>query len=161
MKSVFALIVLLVSQSSFAAVPTCLDDEGKVLGNSNTQVLNWLHSTAKGFQAKALVEGVLVKQYKGKATHAHFAIDMNGDQKGDLEVIYQYDAGKLPALQVGMKVSACGDYITDPKGSPNGGIIHWVHCRSRAGTHSDGYVTLNGKVYGFDPQNGETCVNPL
>jgi hypothetical protein len=162
MKPVLALVGLffLFTTPSFAGIPACLDEHGKPIVNSNTQVLNYLHSTKKGFTARALVTGVLTNRYNDQTGHAHFAIDMNGDKKGDLEVIYQRDTGDIPALQVGMQISACGDYITDPKGSPNGGIIHWVHCISRPGNHPDGYITINGKLYGFNPVNGETCTNP-
>jgi len=168
MKFVFALFgsfllfaPLGMAHSWSTSAPPCLDKTGDALTNSNTQVLNWLHTTKKNFTARALVTGTVVKRYADRTGHAHFAIDMNGDHRGDLEVIYQYDAGKIPTIQNGMQVAACGDYITDPKGSPNGGIIHWIHCRSRPGNHADGYLALNGTVYGFEPQNGEICVNPL
>jgi hypothetical protein len=161
-RNVFAIVGLFFLFQSFsqAAIPSCLDQAGKPLQNSNTAVLNWLHTTPKNFTARALVTGILVKRYADQTGHAHFAIDMNGDNVGDLEVIYQYDAGAMNDIKVGMQVAACGDYITDPKGSPNGGIIHWVHCRNRPGNHYDGYVTLDGKLFGFDPQDGSACANP-
>ena len=157
----FSVLSFFQMQSTFAQQASCLEDNGKPVSATNTEVLNWLHSTSGRFTARAYVQGTVVKRYPDQTNHAHFAIDLNGDGAGDLEVIYQYDAGQIPSITPGMKVSTCGDYIT-AKNSPNGAIIHWVHCNSRGGSHPDGFLSIDGKVYGFSPiaSSGEQCLRP-
>ena len=137
----------------------CLDkDKGAAMGPGNSRVLDWLKNTPNQFTARALVQGVVIQRYPDRTDHAHFAIDLNGDGKGDLEVIYQNGFGALPNIQPGTTVVACGDYITDHAHSPNGGIIHWVHCNPGDrdnGQHSHGFVMINGKVFGFQAPAGQ------
>lgn len=163
MKSSHVLIAILSvfsSALSFADNLDCLGLDGKPTPSSNSEVLNWLHSTPNNFNARAYVQGTVVKRYPDQTNHAHFSIDLNGDGVGDLEVIYQYDAGTIPNVIPGMKITSCGDYIT-ANNSPNGGIIHWVHCNSRAGPHPDGFLSVNGSVFGFSPATaGEKCLRP-
>jgi hypothetical protein len=157
----FTLFVLLFSTASFAD-PQCIDNHGQPLPVMNAQVLAWQKTQPTQFTARALVQGTIVKRYPDHTGHAHFAIDMDGNGTGDLEVIYQQDFGQLPNLQPGMKVIACGDYITDRNGSPNGGIIHWVHCNPGTrdgGAHPSGFVDVNGSVYGYTPTEG-SCPLP-
>lgn len=164
MKFAFTLFTLLSFfhlGSSFADSSGCTENSGAPVVATNTEVLNWLHSTSNNFTARAYVQGTVVKRYPDLTNHAHFSVDLNGDGIGDLEVIYQYDAGQIPSITPGMKVTSCGDYITS-KSSPNGGIIHWVHCNSRGGTHADGFLSINGTLYGFKPAagSGEVCLRP-
>ena len=127
----------------------------------NNQVLTWLQKAPNQFTSRALVEGTVVERFADRTGHSHFSIDLNDDGKGDLEVIYQNAFGQPPTIQPGMKVGACGDFIADRK-SPNGGIIHWVHCNPGdrdQGKHADGYITVNGNLYGFTPPAGEPACN--
>jgi hypothetical protein len=149
----FSLVLLSFSAAAFAD-PQCLNDQHQPLPVMNGKVLIWQRTEPSQFTQRALVQGTIVKQYPDHTGHAHFAIDLDGNGTGDLEVIYQEEFGALPNLQVGMKVTACGDYITDHNGSPNGGIIHWVHCNPGTrdgGVHPSGFVEINGRVFGFQP----------
>ena len=81
-----------------------------------------------------------------------------------LEIIFSQCDGTLPVLHAGMKVEACGDYITatDQSGhnapSPDRAILHWVHknlpvdlCGHNygdGGGHDSGYLAIDGQVYG-------------
>jgi hypothetical protein len=134
---------------------TCLDHQHEALPYLNEQVIQWKKSTPDQTLKRALVNGVVTQIYPSKTGHAHFAITLDGDAKGDLEVIYNDDFGRLPAVQTGMKVVACGDYITvGPKArlpSPMGAIIHWVHHNPGdrdGGAHKHGFLIINGTPYG-------------
>jgi hypothetical protein len=162
-RSCFCFFTLLLFSTSFsyAADPQCMDNAGHALPVMNAQVLTWQQTEPTNFHARALVQGTIVKRYADNTGHAHFAIDLDGNGTGDLEVIYQYDFGQLPNLAPGMKVTACGDYITDHRGSPNGGIIHWVHCNPGTrdgGLHPHGFVDVNGQVFGYTPTEGSCPV---
>ena len=145
------------------APPPCFNTDRKTpLPIMNTQVMQWQRAAQNNFSSRALVTGVFTTRYPDQTGHAHFAIDLDGDKKGDLEVIYQNDFGALPALKNGDQIAACGDYITDPKGSKNGGIIHWIHSNDGArdgGTcvHPDGYLAINGVPYGITPPDQRHC----
>lgn len=102
----------------------------------------------------------MTKIYPSRTGHTHFAIDLNGDRSGDLEVIYNDEFGELPRIQVGMQITACGDYITvGPRArlpSPMGAIIHWVHYNPGdrdGGRHPHGFLIISGKPYGFTNPN--------
>lgn len=151
------------SNSLPAHFPECLSkDKREELPIMNEEVLDHLRSGVRSGPIRALVRGSYVKSYRDKTGHAHFSIDLDGDQKGDLEVIYQNAFGRLPTLKRGNVVVACGDYITDAQGSPDGGLIHWVHSNDGArdhGTcrHPDGYVAVNDVLYGITPENERQC----
>lgn len=71
-----------------------------------------------------------------------------------IEVIYNEMFGKVPSMQIGAQVEACGDYITAKaingkyRASPDGAILHWVHESTRPGSHASGYMMIDGVVYG-------------
>ena len=105
---------------------------------------------------RALIQGVVTQLYSNKTGHTHFAISIDGDTRGDIEVIYNDEFGNLPMIQAGMQVVACGDYITvGPKArlpSPMGAIIHWVHYNPGdrdGGRHKHGFLVINGKTFGM------------
>ena len=137
---------------------TCYDnDKTTALGVMNPQVLQFLRQTQNQFTARALVQGRVVTRYSDRTCHAHFSIDLDGDGRGDLEVISQSAFGRPPSIRPGMQVTACGDYITD-RSSPNGGIIHWVHCNPGdrdQGKHPDGFMLVDGILYGYSSPAGE------
>lgn len=145
------------SQSAVAAaIPTCSDTDGRALNINNLEVITWKKTTKDQYQDRSLVQGVVTKVYSGKASHNHFAIDLNGDNQGDLEVIYNTSFGALPEIKLGMTVIACGDYITvGPHArlpSPMGAIIHWVHYNPGdrdGGRHPHGFLVIQGKTFGF------------
>lgn len=137
---------------------TCLDQNHEMMPFRNQEVLQWKQSTPDQTLKRALVQGVVTQMYPSKTGHTHFAIDLNGDRKGDLEVIYNDNFGGLPTVSVGTKVVACGDYITvGPRArlpSPMGAIIHWVHYNPGnrdGGKHKHGFLIINGKPFGTDP----------
>lgn len=159
----FLSLFLLFKTTSANAINCYADDKVTVLGNMNSQVLGFLKNTANQFTARALVQGTVVTRYPDETGHTHFSIDLNGDGIGDLEVISQIDFGEPAEIVPGMSVTACGDYITDNT-SPNGGIIHWVHCNPGdrdQGVHPDGFMIVNGSLYGYSAPAGQpACSMP-
>jgi hypothetical protein len=134
-------------------LPACL--KGKVpLAIDNEQVLNWKKSTKNQYLDRGFVSGVVVDVYQDRNSHDHFEIMIGKDRSEILEVVYNKSFGALPPIRVGMRVEACGDYITSnqptakyPKPSPAGAIIHWVHMNPSGG-HEDGFLRIDGKLYG-------------
>jgi hypothetical protein len=103
----------------------------------------------------------VVAVYSDKTGHDHFAAQI-GKEKGDIiELIYNQDFGVLPDVQPGMKVQACGDYITATAQSgpyppsPAGAIIHWLHMNPRGRGHDDGFLAINGRLYGQNAENAD------
>lgn len=138
---------------------TCLDQQHEAMPYLNQAVLEWKRNTPNQTLKRALVQGTVVQVYPSKTGHAHFAINLDDQSGGDLEVIYNDDFGKLPPIQLGMKIVACGDYITvGPNArlpSPMGAIIHWLHYNPGDrdnGVHKHGFLIINGKPYGTAPK---------
>lgn len=137
------------------AAPDCLD-RGTALPVMNDQVLHWKTSTQNQFQARAHVAGPVLKVYPDHSGHHHFEIQLGKDQTATLEVIFNEAFGAVPAIQPGMQVEACGDYITSTaqsgpyQASPDGAIIHWVHASPDPNRHPSGYLMLDGTLYGQD-----------
>lgn len=131
----------------------CQSDDGRRLPMMNNVVLDWKTSTSDQYVARALVKGPITNIVKERDSHMHFAINLDSDGSGDLEVIYNKNFGELPRLQVGMTVTACGDYITARKTrpSPLGALIHWVHYNPGdrdGGKHKHGFLIINNQPYG-------------
>jgi hypothetical protein len=133
----------------------CLDNNHQSMDYNNSQVINWEHSTKDQFHARGFVQGAITKLYRNQTGHTHFAISL-GNGEG-IEVIYNDEFGKLPNLQPGMNVIACGDYITvGPNAhlpSPMPAIIHWVHLNPGdrdGGRHPSGFLVINNTAYGLN-----------
>jgi len=152
--AILGLTVLGFSQVSFAdTFPECLDMNGNPLPFMDPQVFAWKYSTQNRFSARALVQGVVDRLFPDATDHRHFEIRLGPDPRDTLEVVYNLGFGATPAVQVGNMVEACGDYITSfTQGggfqpSPSGALIHWIH-RSDTPTHPNGYLIVNGVLYG-------------
>ncbi|MBC7690562.1 MAG: DUF3465 domain-containing protein [Methylotenera sp.] len=160
MRASFSSSVLLILVSSFTsslafatdAIPNCMD-QGNVLPINNPQVLVWKTTTANKWQVQTHVEGNVATVYPDRNGHGHFSIQIGPNRTDTLEVVYNQDFGSIPAIRVGEKVEACGVYITSiaadefPK-SPDGAIIHWVHRNPKGRGHDDGYLAIDGILYG-------------
>lgn len=111
-------------------------------------------STPNQYLARAHVEGVVRQIYPEKNGHTHFEIALGPNPGDTLEVIYNSSFGSLPELDVGLKVEACGDYITSYASthmypaSPDGAIIHWVHGNPSGHGHPSGFLVIEGVLYG-------------
>ncbi|MBC7397366.1 MAG: hypothetical protein H7333_07970 [Bdellovibrionales bacterium] len=130
----------------------CLDQQHQAMNYNNNQVLQWEKSTSDQYLSRGLVQGKITQVYPNKNGHTHFALNLGA---GGIEIIYNDEFGELPALQVGMTVSACGDYITvGPNArlpSPMPAILHWVHYNPGdrdGGRHPSGFLVIEGKAYG-------------
>lgn len=146
------------ASAAFAgAAPVCYDDQGNAIpDNNNAQVLQWKQTEPNNWQGRGNIEGTVIDVEPDASGHNHFIIQIGPDAQTDIvEVIYNYDFGDLPQITVGMDIEACGDFIqafaqSGPyAASPAGAIIHWVH-GDPAQRHPDGFVMVNGTVYGFD-----------
>ena len=152
-----AFVSFLFASTSFAGRDgeqgVCMDGSRRIESYNNAQVLNWKTSTPNTWQGRGFVNGSVVEVVKDRSSHLHFVIKIGPAKTDILEVIYNVSFGQLPALNPGTPVAICGDYITanDRSGryppSPAGAIIHWVH-GSNNNRHEDGFVAVNGTVYG-------------
>ena len=62
---------------------------------------------------------------------------------GTITIVYNSDMGSRVPVQIGDHFQVGGQYIY----TPGGGLVHWVHDDPQ-GKRPDGYVYLNGVVYG-------------
>jgi hypothetical protein len=137
--------------------PDCLANNGSVIPVINNQVAQWEQTTPNQYLARAHVAGPIVQIYPDQNGHHHFAIQITQDAR--LEVVYNEDFGATPAVSVGMNVDACGDYITSTAQSgsfppsPDNAIIHWVHESPNLNKHQNGYLMIDGVLYGQGPAN--------
>lgn len=140
-------------------LPDCLDsDRRPIEGNNNEEVLRWKVDSKNQYRDRALVVGKFVKVLLDRPSHLQIAVDLSTDGSGriqdQIEVIYNKEFGPVNGLTPGALVAACGDYITsrDQAGpyppSPVGAIVHWVHKSNAPQKHSDGFVAVDGNVYG-------------
>ncbi len=149
----FTSSMLMLTSSSFAGSPACLD-HGQALAVDDAQVMNWKSTTPNQTLKRAHVEGQLSRLYSDHSGHNHFEIQVGPTPADTLEVVYNASFGTLPQLHVGMRVEACGDYITSNEpgprypASPDGAIIHWVHQNPSGQGHDSGYLILDGTLYG-------------
>jgi hypothetical protein len=142
------------SQITYAdTAPDCLDDSGAVLSTMDQQVIQWKTTTQNQFKSRALVQGTVDRVFADATDHHHFEISLGPDAADTLEVVYNLGFGATPSVQVGDSVEACGDYITSYaqgggyQPSPSGALIHWIH-RSDTSKHPDGFLMVNGVLYG-------------
>ncbi len=156
-RSLF-LSFLFLAQSAWAAtIPECIDDDGKAMPIDNAAPLVWKTKEANGWQARSHIDGHFVAVTNDGPSHYKFSIQVGPDKSDLIEVVYNKEFGKYPAVFPGMKVEACGDFINAfaqfgryPP-SPAGAIIHWVHKnpRYKAGKHEHGYLVMDGTLVGY------------
>ena len=146
-----------------SVLPACLD-RGNDLPINNDQIAEWKSSTQNQFLARGHVSGAISRIFPDHSNHNHFEIQMDTPTGDTLEIVFSKCDGTLPALRTGMRVEACGDYITSMSHSgsnpvsPDGAILHWVHkslpvdlCGHNygdGGDHDSGYLAIDGQVYG-------------
>lgn len=127
-------------------------DHGKLISVMNEQALKW-KSEVNGFHARALISGTVDEVFPDHSGHRHFSLKIGPNNEDHIEVIYNESFGAMPLAQVGDSAEACGDYIVSSQqtggypASPDGAIVHWVH-KSPHASHDDGFVVLNGILYG-------------
>ncbi len=148
-------VVFLVSPAlaSTPPVPACLG-HGQLIEVDDAQVVQWKATTPNQTLKRAHVDGTLTRLYPNHSGHAHFEIQVGPASTDTLEVVYNVSFGALPALHVGMRVEACGDYITSNAAtsrypaSPDGAIIHWIHRNPSGQGHDSGFLILDGALFG-------------
>lgn len=169
--SLLGSILLFTASASLAHaddVPPCLDNNGQALPVDNAGALKL--KVDQNFDTpnpsnpsvppppRYLVSGPVTAVYEGNATHNHFQINLgpspDAHHSGYIEVIFSKAFGELPEVTPGMSVVACGDYyisITPEDGfpaSPDGAFIHWIHRNPKHGRHQDGFLMIDGTLYG-------------
>lgn len=153
MKTVTFLSLFFSAAIAHSATVQCLN-QGHELPFDNSEVEHWRTSSPDQFKARAHIQGRLSKVLPEATDHQHFEIQIGPSDTDLIEVIYNKQFGSLPKLNIGSLVEACGDYITarSPSqfgpASPAGAIIHWVHA-SVSATHPNGFLIINGVVYGL------------
>lgn len=146
-----AVVCMALSTSAFARL-ICYGN-GSELNVNNEQVLRWKLSTQNQFKARAHVSGKVTKLYAGNPEHTHFQATIGRRAKDTLEVVFNNEFGRTLKVKVGDEVEACGDYITSTKPtqypvSPDFALIHWLHENPRGNGHEDGFLVVNGEVFG-------------
>jgi hypothetical protein len=169
----FLNFVLLINVFANAGVNYNLqcEENGKLIPFNNEKILYYKKTTQNQFLARGHVLGTVIAVYHNPQhpSHSHFLIKIgpnlssgNACDDDTLEVIYNKAFGEISQndLKLGANVQACGDYITSNKKtarypkSPACAIIHWVHKNFRSDHHPDGYLYVNGKLYGMQkPSN--------
>jgi hypothetical protein len=143
--------------------PIC-QDQGRALDVNNDQVIQWKTRTANQYTDRAHIKGRVVRDYGIKSNHQHFQIEIQGVEQSlgtTIEVIYNEsrEFGFIEKPKKGMEVEVCGEYITSnaPSGpypaSPDGALVHWVHKASKGSSHDEGFVILDGVLYGYGKSN--------
>ena len=155
MKIIFiALFMILGSLAQADATSPVCTSNHQPLPVNNDQIIKFKSQTPNGYHDRGHVTGKVTQIFPDATNHNHFEITLLATPATTLEIIYQQSFGRLPDLQVGDSIEACGDYITSNdnfngyKPSPDGAIIHWVHRGSGHEAHDDGYVMVNGVVFG-------------
>lgn len=161
------LLSLLIPAVLFSAEtpPECVAN-GRAISVNNETVLKWKKSTPNQFHERGHVEGSIEAIYPDRNGHQHIQVMIGKGRKDTIEVVYNDDFGRLPKLAVGMQAEACGDYITSTAAtdrypaSPDGAIVHWVHKNpNRSNNHPNGYLMLDGYVYGQKVGKGSVHSN--
>ena len=135
------------------SIQPCMN-QGQVLPVMNEQALQWRETQASGFKTRALISGTVDEVFPDQTGHRHFSLKVGPNPGDHIEVIYNESFGAMPLPQTGEEAQACGDYIvaTQQNGgyaaSPDGALVHWVHKNTDHSSHDNGYVVLNGVVYG-------------
>ncbi len=153
-----ALVLLLVSSIAFAGsgLPICSDGKREI-PVINTDVIQWKATTPNQYRARAHVRGTVTRMFPDRNGHTHFEIQMDAKTSGAaglLEVVYNDEFGKLPVIEEKADIESCGVYITSNApterypASPSGAIIHWIHINPSKRGEPDGYLAIQGKVYG-------------
>ena len=138
---------------SETVTPPCLSG-GQELNVNNAAVLQWKTSTQNQYRNRGHIQGVLVRDFPDHSGHHHYEVQIGGNPKDLIEVIYNEQFGPVPAAQPGAQFEACGDYITSTAqsgpypASPDGAIIHWIHKSPNLKKHDSGYLIVNGVVCG-------------
>jgi hypothetical protein len=158
MRSIISLIAsLLVSLwlGALHADPTCMASDNQALGVNNEQVVQWKRSSPNEYHSRGHITGKVTAIFDNATGHNHFEVTIDGQSADTIEMVFSGSFGRLPQIHQGDQVEACGDYITANanyqgySASPDGAIIHWLH-RSDTAKHPDGYLIVNGQVYGLD-----------
>lgn len=136
------------------ATPPCMAN-GKAIPINDAQALSWKTSTPNQFLARGHVAGRVVRVYPNQTDHNHFSLQIGPGPRDTIEVIYNIEFGALPQMAIGMTVEACGDFINSfaqsgpyPP-SPDGAIIHWVHYNPNGNQHPNGFLMIDGILFGF------------
>ena len=139
------------------APPTCLDENNHVLEYNNEVVVTWVKTTPNQYHSRAHINGTVVRLYGMQGDHHHLSVQIGNNVTEVIEVIYNQAFGKIVRqVEVGSTLQACGDYITSNKAtgryraSPDGAILHWVHHSTNPNRHPDGYLMIDGNLYGDD-----------
>lgn len=145
--------------SDVSSLPNCDGPQGP-MPFINPTVLNWKFNKPNQFKARALIEGVYVRETLDRDSHYQFIMQIGPDAQRDVvEVIYNKEFGQYPVTFPGMRVVACGDFINAFKSgggysaSPAGAIIHWVHWNPGdrdGGRHPHGYMLMGDQLVGYD-----------
>jgi hypothetical protein len=140
-------------------LPICRDKMKTPFRSNNAEVLKWKTSTRNQWQDRGYIIGKLVKVLQQRSSHTHLEVDISENGSSDaadhIEIIYNREFGDFQNPVAGQVVAACGDFINSFEragnypASPVGAIIHWVHASNTPNKHSHGFVSINGKLYGF------------
>lgn len=149
---IFLILTWIATATAYADV-NCMS-HGQVLPLMNTQALQWKTTQRSGYHSRVLISGTVDQVFPDQTGHHHFSVKIGPNPNDHIEVIFNEGFGSMPDVRVGDSAEACGDYIvaTSSNGgyppSPDGALVHWVHKSPNPSQHDDGFVILNGTMYG-------------
>lgn len=141
MKLGLVSLMLVLSSTLFAqSLPICKDRAGQVMEPSVTLLKRYVDSN-NARRPQVFVEGIIkevLPEDQNGTPHQKFILSVSGIK---VQLVHSLDYGRLP-LRVGSQVQVCGEFLNS-----QGGLIHWTHF-DPGGHHPDGFVAINGDVYG-------------
>jgi len=165
--------------------PPCMKTADEVLPINNEEVLRWKRETKHNFYARGHIKGVISAVYaiqpndRPGVSHSMFQLTLGPGEDDIILMQYNRHFGVLPDLRVGMKVEACGEYVTKNRtkaiparearpasegvparkaraareARPQGALFHIMHWWGAPET--SGYIKIDGRVYGLCDESKE------
>jgi len=135
------LLSLVLSQSVFAKSQQQIDHPGEI--KDDTQLVEAYRARKNVYYLEAgdLIVSKLLPDDTNGLPHQKWEAKMsNGD---NVSIVYNSDMGTKVPVKIGDHFSVGGQFIW----TGHGGLVHWVHDDPKK-VRPDGYVYLNGVVYG-------------
>jgi len=136
--------------------PDCMKGSQR-LNVNNEQMLQVKLTQKNQYTDRGNLSGTVTRVFDDRNSHDHFEINIGSRAQDVVEIIYNKEFGPITVnIQPGMRVQACGDFINSfaPAGrypaSPSGAIIHWLHLNPRNQGKEHGYLSIDGRLYGYD-----------
>lgn len=139
-QSIFAITIALIFNTSLSFAQSG-DHPGKISDDSALVAAEESHQNVYYVEAGNLTVSNILPDDTTGLPHQKWQAKLSDGQT--VTVIYNSDMGARVPIKIGDKFGVGGQYIQ----TPGGGLIHWLHDDPKH-NRPDGYVYLNGVVYG-------------